>query len=182
MIFTLLAWLILELVDPRDRLRIAGKRLTDPAEALAQRVAERVVELVLEVLDVNALALRLDLNALLDHVDVNALLSRVDVDALLARTDVDALLARVDLNDLVQRLDIDGLVEQTDLGAVIARSSGGVAAEALDSARSQAVGMDQFIDRWTQRALRREGRGPASPVAPPAGHARPPLLPGQARP
>ena len=29
-------------MDPLDRLRAAGKRMTDPAESLAQRVAERV--------------------------------------------------------------------------------------------------------------------------------------------
>lgn len=168
----MLACPILGVMDPRDRLRSAGKRLTDPAEALAQRIAERVVDLVVEVLDVNALALRLDLNAVLARVNVNDLLRRVDVKALLdqvdvndlmSRVDLDALLAQVDVNDLVQRLDIDGLVEQTDLGAVIARSSGGVATEALDSARSQAVGMDQFIDRWVHRALRRNHPGPVAP-------------------
>jgi hypothetical protein len=128
MILAMLAWPILGVVDPRDRLRSAGKRLR-----------------------------RVDVKALLDQVDVNDLISRVDLDA---------LLARVDVNDLVQRLDIDGLVEQTDLGAVIARSSGGVATEALDSARSQAVGMDQFIDRWVQRALRRGHPGPVAPGGP----------------
>jgi hypothetical protein len=175
MILAMLAWPILGIVDPRDRLRSAGKRLTDPAEALAQRVAERVVDLVVEALDVNALMRRLDLNAVLARVDINdvmrrvdmkTLLDQVDVNDLISRVDLDALLARVDLNDLVQRLDIDGLVEQTDLGAVIARSSGGVATEALDSARSQAVGMDHFIDRWVQRALRRGTPGPVAPGVP----------------
>ena len=71
MIPAMAAWLILGVVDPRDRLRSAGKRLTDPAEALAQRVAERVVDLVVEVLDVNALMQRLDLNAVLRRVNVN---------------------------------------------------------------------------------------------------------------
>lgn len=163
MIPAMAAWLILGAVDPRDRLRSAGKRLTDPAEALAQRVAERVVDLVVEVLDVNALMQRLDLNAVLRRVDVTALLDQVDLNDLISRVDLDAVLARVDVNDLVQRLDIDELVEQTDIGAVIARSSGGVATEALDAARSQAVGMDQFIDRWVQRALRRDHPGPVAP-------------------
>jgi hypothetical protein len=157
--------------EPLDRLRLAGKLVTDPLEALAQRVAERVIDIVVEVLDINeilrqvdmnAMLDRVDVNPILDRVDVNALLDRVDVDALLARVDVDALLARVDVNDFVQRLDMDALVEQTDLGAVIARSSGGVASEALDSARSQAVGLDQFIDRWVQRLLRRKNRGTAA--------------------
>jgi len=212
MMFVLLSWPILGVVDPRDRLRNAGKRLTDPAEAMAQRVAERVIDLVVEVLDVNALMLRLDLNAvlgrvnlndvlrrvdvktLLDQIDVNDLMSRVDLDALMSRVDLDALMARVDVNELVQRIDVEGLVEQTDLGAVIARSSGGVAIEALDSARSQAVGMDQFIDRWVQRVLRRHHPGPAAPGGPdgrdpspegrvpsPDGHAPPLSPPGTAQ-
>ena len=172
MMSALLPWPILGVVDPRDRLRNASKRLTDPAEALAQRVAERVIDLVVNALDVNALMRRLDLNAVLARVDVNevlqrvnvkALLDEVDVNELMSRVDLDALMARVNLNDLVQRLDIDGLVEQTDLRAVIAASSGGVAAEALDSARSQAVGLDQFIDRWVQRAIRRKQPGPVAP-------------------
>jgi hypothetical protein len=65
---------------------------------------------------------------------------------------------------LVQRIDMDALVEETDLGAVIARSSGGVASEALDAARSQAVGLDQFIDRWVGRLLRRKHPGPSMPT------------------
>jgi hypothetical protein len=85
--------------------------------------------------------------------------------ALLDRVDVDALLSRVDVNDLMRRVDMDTLVEQTDLGAVIARSSGGAASEALDAARSQAVGLDQFIDRWVQRALRRKHPAPSAPPA-----------------
>ena len=79
---------------------------------------------------------------------MDALLDRADVDGLMRRVDVGALLDRVDVNDLVGRIDMDGLIEDTDLGAVIARSSSGVASEALDAARSQAVGLDQFIDRW----------------------------------
>jgi hypothetical protein len=165
---------ILNHVDPIDRLRSASRRMTDPFEALAQHVAERVLDLIVHALDVNALLERVDVNALVGRVDVNALLDRVDVTALLDRADVnamldqvdvDALLSRVDVNDLVRRVDMDTLVEQTDLGAVIARSSGGAASEALDAARSQAVGLDQFIDRWMERALRRKHPAPSAPSA-----------------
>lgn len=137
--------------------------MTDPLETLAEHVAERVLDLVVHTLDVNALLQRVDVNALLDRVDVPALLDRADVNAVLDRVDVDALVSRVDVNDLVRRVDMDSLVEQTDLGAVIARSSGGAASEALDAARSQAVGLDQFIDRWVQRALRRKHPAPDGP-------------------
>jgi hypothetical protein len=159
-------------VDPLDRLRSAGKRVTDPAEALAQRVAERVIDLVIQALDVNALTQRVDVNAVLDQVniddilarvDVAALVERVDIDEILSRVDVGALLDRVDVNALAGRLDVGMLVEETDLGAVIARSSGGVASEALDAVRSQAVGLDRFIDRWAWR-LRRGGPRPSAPA------------------
>ena len=159
-------------IDPLGRLRSAGRRVTDPVEGLAQQVAERVVGLVATALDVNALVARVDLNHLLSQVDLNALLLRIDLNALLARVDlnevlqhvdVDAALDRVNVNKIAERIDMDELVEHTDLGAVIARSSGGMATEALDAARSQAVGLDQFIDRRVGRVLRRRHPGPAGP-------------------
>jgi hypothetical protein len=179
-------------VDPLDRLRSAGKRVTDPLETLSQRVAERVVDLVVQALDVNALVGRVDLNAVLDQVDVNKLLARLDVSALmdqvdmnellarvdvsalvdrvdineiLARVDVGRLLDSVDVNDLADRIDLDQLIEQTNLGAVIAKSSAGVTTEALDAARSGAVGLDRFIDRWIGRALWRKHPRPLAPQA-----------------
>jgi hypothetical protein len=87
----------------------------------------------------------------------------VDLNALLRQVDVNALLDRVDVNQLAGRIDMDELVEHTDLGVIIARSSGGMASEALDAARSQAVGLDQFISRWVARLLRRRHPGPAGP-------------------
>ena len=96
---------------------------------------------------------------------VNALLDRVAVNALLDRVAVNALLDRVDVNHVVQQVDMDALVEETDLGAVIARSSGGAISEALDALRSQAVGLDQFIDHWVGRLTRRKQPWPAAPPA-----------------
>ena len=83
----------------------------------------------------------------------------------MARVDINPLLERVDVNDLLQGIDMDTLVEHTDLGAVLAQSSGGLATEALDGARSAAVGLDQFIDRWVQRLLRRKHPVPLAPPA-----------------
>jgi hypothetical protein len=153
---------ILAIVNPRHRLLLsAGKRVTDPAEALAQQVTERVLDLVVAALDINELAAR---------VDVNALLGRVDIDALLAKVDLNALVNQVDVNDLAQRIDVAGLVEKADLGAVIARSSGGMARDALDAVRCQAAGLDQVIDRWAARLLRRKRPAPL------------PLVPARAEP
>jgi hypothetical protein len=162
---------ILGPVDPIDRLR---KRVTDPLETLSQRVAERVVDLVVQALDVNALVRRVDLNEVLDQVDINKILAKVDVSALVDRVDINeilqhvdvsSLLDRVDLNELVSRIDMDQLIEQTNLGAVIARSSAGVTTEALDAARSGAVGLDRLIDHWVGLVLWRKHPRPAAPQA-----------------
>ena len=139
-------------MDPRESLR---KRVTDPLEQLAQRVAERVLDLVIEALDINALIARLDLNAVLDQIDVQALLSRVDLNA---------LLEQVDLNALIQRIDVEALVEQTDFGEIIAKQTSGIASTALDSVRSQTVSMDGAIDRGVWRLVRRNAPRPAAPA------------------
>jgi hypothetical protein len=134
-------------------------------EALAQRVAERVIDLVVQAIDINALLRMVDLNALLARVDVNALVKQMDLDELLKQVDMNAVLDRVDINEVVARIDMERLVEQTDLGAIIARSTGGIATEALDTARSGSVGLDRRIDRWVTRLLRRKDPGPLAPPA-----------------
>ena len=98
-------------------------------DQLAQAVAERVVAIVL------------------DAIDINAVVSRVDIDALVSRVDVDRI---------VGQLDIDSLMEKTELGSIIARSTTGVASEVLDLVRAQGVGLDDFFARWTNRILRRD--------------------------
>ncbi len=151
-----------------------GKRITDPVEAMAEKTAERVIDLVVRTLDVNAVVQRVDFDAIVDRVDVGKLVDRVDVDKildqvdvdkilakvdldeLLARMDVDAVAGRVDINAIAQRIDIDALALHTDIGAMIAHSSGGVASDALDVLRSQAVGLDEWIARWVARLLRRD--------------------------
>lgn len=148
-------------MNPRERLQSAGKRWTDPAEALAQQVTERIVDLVVGALDVNELVAR---------VDVNAIISRVDIDAVLRKIDLNELLGQVDVNELAQRIDVAGLVEKADLGAIIAQSSGGMAREAIDAVRCRTAGLDQVIDGWVRFLLRRKGPAPR------------PLLPVQAGP
>ena len=143
-------------MDPIERLRTAGKRVGDPLESMAQHVAERAVDLVLNAVDLNEVMQRVDLNALLARVDMNALLSQVDLNA---------LLGQIDVNDLLGKIDMDALVEETDLGRSSPARPAAWATEALDAARSASVGLDQFIDRWVQRALRRKqptplGRSP----------------------
>lgn len=162
------------LVEPPNRPRSARRGMTVSPEALAQRVAERVIDLVVQAIDINALLQLVDLNALLARVDVNAPLKQmdmnaplqqIDLDELLKQVDVNAVLDRIDINDVVARIDMERLVEQTDLGAIIARSTGGLATQVLDTMRSGAVGLDRRIDRWVTRLLRRKEPGPLAPPA-----------------
>lgn len=143
-------------MGPQDGSRSARKGVAASAELVAQRLAERVIDIVVQAVDINALLKQVDLNALLKQVDLNELLEQVDVNA---------VLDRVDINDVVARIDMERLVEQTDLGAIIARSTGGIATEALDTVRSGAVGLDRRIDRWVTRLLRRKEPGPLAPPA-----------------
>ena len=142
-------------MDPYERRRLVESRLVPRAETradiLAQAVADRAIDLVISALDVNALLDEVDLNAVLDRIDLNRLLERLD------------------LNSILQHVDVDALVEQTDLGAIIASSTSGVASDALDVVRSQAVGLDEFIARWIGRLRRRPYTGPPGPPGPPAG-------------
>jgi len=158
-----------------------GVRVRRRTVAEAQRVLERAVPAIFELIDVDAIVRRIDadvvvaaidVDALLQRTDVNAVLQRIDMDALLAgveldeligRIDVDAIAARVDVNAIVQRVDVDAVVEQTELGTIVARSTSGFASEALDVARAQTVGVDTLVTRLVDRLLRRGGEAPLGP-------------------
>ena len=125
-------------------------------EQLVEAIAERVVGLVLEVIDINAVVSQVDVDALIDRVDVEKIIDRVDVDQIVARVDVQAI---------IQRVDIDSLMEQTELGTIIAHSTSGIASGVLDVVRAQGVGLDDFVARWVNRVLRRSSADwPAGPV------------------
>ena len=130
------------------------------AEQLAQAVAERVVNIVMDAID---------MDALLQRIDVDAVIARVDVDSVVSRVDVDKLIDRVDVEKIIERVDIDALMEKTELGSIIARSTTGVASEVLDVVRAQGVGLDDFISRFVARVLRRTNEdlplGPATLVS-----------------
>ena len=157
---------------------------TGRIEHLAQAVAERVVTLVMDAIDMDALLERIDVDAVVSRVDVDAVVSRVDVDKLIHRVDVERIIDRVDIKKVIDRVDIDALVEQTELGTIIARSTSGVASEALDVVRAQGVGLDDFIARWVNRILRRSSQqwpvGPPSLVGPPPVPEVPALTTGEA--
>jgi hypothetical protein len=137
-------------------------------EHVAQAVAERVVSLVMEAID---------MDALINRIDVDAVVNRVDIDRLIDRVDVEKIVDRIDVKKIVERIDIDAVMEQTELGSIIARSTTGVASDVLDLVRAQAVGLDDFVARWVNRILRR--RAEDLPTGPPAlvGRAGPAPVP-----
>src|SRR5580693_1025995 len=107
-------------------------------EQLAQSLAEHIVPLIV------------------DAIDIDSIIDKVDVEKIIDRVDVDKIVERVDINAIVDKIDIDSLVEQTELGSIIARSTTGVLTEVLDVVRAQGVGLDDFILRWGNRLI---GRG-----------------------
>jgi hypothetical protein len=134
-------------------------------EQLTQAIAERIVTLVIDAIDIDALIDRVDVDRIIDRVDVDRIVARVDVDKIVERVDVQRIVQRIDVNAIVNELDIDALVEQTELGSIIARSTTGVLTELLDVVRSQGVGLDDFAFKWANRLV---GRRVADfPLGPP---------------
>jgi hypothetical protein len=134
-------------------------------EQLAQALAERIVPLIVEAIDIDALLdkvdvekiiERVDVEKIIERVDVEKIIDRVDVQKIIDRVDVQQIIDRVDINAIVNEIDIDSLVEHTELGSIIARSTTGVLTEILDVVRAQGVGLDDFILRWGNRLV---GRG-----------------------
>ena len=161
--------------------RSRSRRFAEHVESIAQAVAERVIGLAVELLDVNALIARIDLNVVLGRVELNSLLNRVDLNQVLEgvdlnevldRVDMDKLVARVDINQLASRIDIEALVKDTDLGALMVSSSTTLATDAVDLGRSHAVSMDDTLARWAGK-LWRNHKGQAGPPELPDAQAKP---------
>jgi hypothetical protein len=136
-------------------------------EQLAQALAERIVPLIVDAIDVDALIDRVDVEKMIDRVDVEKIIDRVDVEKIIDRVDVQKIIDRVDINAIVDKVDIDSLVEHTELGSIIARSTTGVLTEVLDVIRAQGVGLDDFILRWGNRLILRGKRAATWPDGPP---------------
>jgi hypothetical protein len=147
-------------------MRSASRRVAEPVDSVAQAVARRATELVVDSLDLNALLGQIDMNKLLAQVDLNQVLDRVDMERIISRVDMDALLSRVDVNAIADRIDINALLDKTEISAILTRSSSTVFSEGIDLIRSQAVGLDKFIARWVDRLLGRGTKRPPAPLGP----------------
>ena len=136
-------------------------------EQLAQALAERIVPMVIEAIDIDALIDRVDIDKVVSRVDVDKVIGKVDVEKVIERVDVEKIIDRVDINAIVEKINIDALVEQTELGSIIARSTTGILTEILDVIRAQGVGLDDFIFRWGNRLIGRRRKIAEWPEGPP---------------
>ncbi|MGD0749255.1 MAG: hypothetical protein ABSB68_15760 [Acidimicrobiales bacterium] len=136
-------------------------------EQLAQALAERIVPLIVDAIDIDALLDKVDVEKIIERVDVDKIVERVDVEKIIDRVDVQKIIDRVDINAIVDKVDIDSLVEHTELGSIIARSTTGVLTEVLDVVRAQGVGLDDFVLRWGNRLILRGRRTATWPDGPP---------------
>ncbi|HXN63666.1 MAG TPA: hypothetical protein VN886_24690 [Acidimicrobiales bacterium] len=125
-------------------------------EQLAQSLAERIVPLIVDAIDIDSILDKVDIERVIERVDIEKIIERVDIEKIIDQVDIQKVIDRVDINAIVDKLDIDALMEQTELGSIIARSTTGVITEILDVIRSQGVGLDDFILRWGNRLI---GRG-----------------------
>lgn len=137
--------------DPLVRRLVAAGAESRAAVAVA--LAERFRELLPRVLD--DVLDQVDLTTVvLDRVDLDAVAAGLDLDAAAARIDVDAILARVDLIALAEYI-IDGV----DLPEIIRDSTGSMASEGIRSVRLQSIDADERVNRLVDRMLlRRHGR------------------------
>jgi hypothetical protein len=109
-------------------------------EALAQRLAPRVLDRALNLVDLTDLVL--------DHVDIDALVADVDVDAVAARIDLDAILNRVDIDQIASRLDLDAVAARIDLDAILDRVDIDQIASRLDvDAAAARIDLDPILNR-----------------------------------
>jgi hypothetical protein len=136
-------------------------------EQLAQSLAERVVPMIIDAIDINSIIEKVDVNQLVQRVDVNEIVNEVDIEAIIDRVDIQQIIDRVDINKIVEGINIDALVEQTELGSIIARSTTGIVTEILDVIRAQGVGLDDFALRWANRLIGRGKKIADWPVGPP---------------
>jgi hypothetical protein len=138
-----------------DQLRAEGGALRESGRAtvasLVQELAPRLVEAVLDQLDLTDLVTRrVDIDAIIRHVDIDAIIQHVDIDAVVARVDLDAAVTRVDLIGVAEDI-VDGI----DLPKIIRDSTGSMASEGIREARLHSVEADEAVSHFVDRVLLR---------------------------
>ncbi len=130
-------------------------------------VAEQTVSSTVSTVANSALV-----NSALDKVvpyAVNAVIGRMNLtEIVLDRVDIDAIVAQADLEKIIDRLPLIDLanyiIEEIDLPTIIRQSTGGIATEAMNSTRMQAIDADDLVQRLADKImLRRKARKTDAP-------------------
>jgi hypothetical protein len=161
-----------------------GSRVEQFAQVIAERLVPMIIDAIdidsiLDRVDVDKIIQRVDIDAVLQRVDINQIIDQVDIEKVIEKVDIQKVIERVDINTIVNEIDIDALVEQTELGSIIARSTTGILTEILDVIRSQGVGLDDFILRWSNRLVGRGKKIKTWPEGPPLLVERTPETPAE---
>src|SRR4051794_21731205 len=173
--------LVLEHVD-LDRIAAALDVEAVIAGVDLDAVIEKVdIARVIDRVDLDEVVSRVDLDRAVDGVDLDRIIDKVDIDRVLDRVDLDEVVSRVDLDRAVDGVDLDRIiaradvvaiaryvVEQLDIPDLIRTSTGSVTTEMVRGGRGQSADADRAAERDVDRLLRRHGRRPAGPSAPPA--------------
>ena len=102
-----------------DRGHLARTSASDDLNRIIAAVVPRVVDEVLDSLDLTALVRqRVDIDALVSTVDIAAIVDRMDIDEIVSKIDIDGILRQVDVDAIVAKVDIDAVVRQVDVNAI----------------------------------------------------------------
>ena len=103
----------------------------------------------------------LAVSAIVDRIDLTQIvLDHVDIDAIVAKANMDEIIDRVPMVDIA-----DYIIAEIDLPKIIRESTGGVATDAVNAARLQALSVDNLVNKIADSLLlRRKGRKVESPL------------------
>jgi uncharacterized RDD family membrane protein YckC len=82
-------------------------------------VADALVPVVVDAVDLNEAVNRVDVNELVQRIDVDVLMSKIDIETLVARVDVQAVARRIDVNDMVEQVDVQAVVDRMDIDELL---------------------------------------------------------------
>jgi hypothetical protein len=153
-------------LDQLDLTALVLQRVNLDAVAASLDVAA-----VVERVDVNRIAEQIDLQAIVDRIDIDAIVARLDLDAIVATVDLDAIATRIDMQAIIDRIDIvslaDEVIDGVDLPEIIRQSTGSVASEAARTVRMRGIEADELVSRLADRLLlRRRARRTDAPGEP----------------
>jgi hypothetical protein len=104
--------------------------------------------LVLERVDIDALASAVDVEAIVDRVDIAAIVERVNIDAIVSQLDIDAIVSRVDIDAIVSKVDIEAIVSQLDIDTIVSRVDIDAIAKRIDlDAIVARIDVDAIVSR-----------------------------------